>query len=354
MLIQALMTLALAIALLVISAYGAGRLTAKLVGLSSFRLFDVRAPGSHYRRFIVFLGCALAPLATCVVAMFLGVFASGQSYGTNRVEVIPGSPAERGGLLNGDRVIAVDGQATPDFDMVKSIIRSRATPHMLSVERNGGRQNLTVAPDAQGKVGLTAIMQERRASVSEAFSQAVRTPWSVWGAILSPARKAELVGPIGIVRAVADARAPNFGAYVHLVGLLECGLLWVVPMTFFSDWLTWLLFKWSHAQSLRNRAPDSKLFRVRRLHHAMKVNLIGLVLSAAVLVWVDASHQLSGGPVRAWFAWLEAALIPLVWLDCREFHTRKRAVSITLLMFIPLVNIAVLLWRTEAAAAAAG
>ncbi|NNK49884.1 MAG: RIP metalloprotease RseP [Gemmatimonadetes bacterium] len=71
----------------------------------------------------------------------------------------PGSPAERAGLLTGDRIVAVEGQATPTFyEWLEAMPYTPAAPVSLRVLRNGAGVDIWVPqPDrdfvAQGSFG---------------------------------------------------------------------------------------------------------------------------------------------------------------------------------------------------------
>jgi len=70
-------------------------------------------------------------------------------------EVEGGSPAERGGLRAGDRVVEAGGRPVPDWvDLVGAIQRSPGKPLPLVVERDGSRVALTVTPAAVERRGL--------------------------------------------------------------------------------------------------------------------------------------------------------------------------------------------------------
>ena len=62
--------------------------------------------------------------------------------------VVPGTGAERAGLQEGDRVLAVDGKAVPTwFDFTAAIVPNPGKTLVLDVERQGRRFQLRATPD---------------------------------------------------------------------------------------------------------------------------------------------------------------------------------------------------------------
>jgi regulator of sigma E protease len=61
--------------------------------------------------------------------------------------VEPGSPAAKAGLQDGDRIVALDGKANPNWDDVNlEEVQSAYRPMRLTVERSGNRRDFTVTP----------------------------------------------------------------------------------------------------------------------------------------------------------------------------------------------------------------
>ncbi len=64
------------------------------------------------------------------------------------VEVVPGSPAERGGLRAEDLIVAIDGEPTPSVDVVQRLMVADRIGRTLAVEvvRDGRDVTLSVTP----------------------------------------------------------------------------------------------------------------------------------------------------------------------------------------------------------------
>ena len=69
-------------------------------------------------------------------------------------QVVPGSPAEAAGLLPGDTIVSVSGQPVPNTLEFSRLIDQYGQDSVLTVDRNGTRITVPVAPDQDGVVGL--------------------------------------------------------------------------------------------------------------------------------------------------------------------------------------------------------
>ncbi|HEY3067246.1 MAG TPA: CPBP family glutamic-type intramembrane protease [Methylomirabilota bacterium] len=71
--------------------------------------------------------------------------------GARVCKVLAGAPADRGGLREGDVIVAVDGTAVPRFDRLVELIDAGAAgePRTLRIIRTGVTADITVAPEAR-------------------------------------------------------------------------------------------------------------------------------------------------------------------------------------------------------------
>ncbi|MDR1675263.1 MAG: RIP metalloprotease RseP [Tannerella sp.] len=68
------------------------------------------------------------------------------------------TPAARAGLQPGDRIVAVDGNATPTFyDVVQELRRFREQETTLSYTRDGREQSVRLTPDSLGVIGVYSM-----------------------------------------------------------------------------------------------------------------------------------------------------------------------------------------------------
>lgn len=96
------------------------------------------------------------------IAIFWGVFMVGVPTLTTKVgEVMEGFPAREAGLLRGDRIVAIEGQPIEKWEeLAKQIHQSPGRPVRLTVEREGQRFDLAVAPKATKQKNLFGEEQE--------------------------------------------------------------------------------------------------------------------------------------------------------------------------------------------------
>jgi regulator of sigma E protease len=96
------------------------------------------------------------------IAIFWVVFMVGVPTLTTKVgEVMEGFPAREAGLLRGDRIVGIEGQPIEKWEeLAKQIHQSPGRPVRLTVEREGKRFDVTVAPKATKQKNLFGEEQE--------------------------------------------------------------------------------------------------------------------------------------------------------------------------------------------------
>ena len=96
------------------------------------------------------------------IAIFWVVFMVGvPTLATKVGEVMEGFPARDAGILRGDRIVAIEGRPIVKWDeLAKQIHQSPGRPVLLTVEREGRRFDLTVAPKATKQKNLFGEEQE--------------------------------------------------------------------------------------------------------------------------------------------------------------------------------------------------
>ncbi len=175
-------------------------------------------------------------------------------------KVLPGSPAEAGGLLEGDRVLSVNGE--PVFipeDVVKVLKASDDPNAVYGVERRGAVRSFTIVRNEQGLVGvmLGLLIPEAPApfsyydgaQVSSIVGiQPVQYPWysapwhaltelkriggytvvmigNVFGSIFSSGEVPEgVAGPVGIAQMTGVYLQEGFVALMRFTALLSLSL----------------------------------------------------------------------------------------------------------------------------------
>jgi regulator of sigma E protease len=199
-----------------------------------------------YKRILV-IGAGPAANILCAIVIFFAVYATGAPSGnpsTKVGEVDSGMPAAIAGLQPGDRVVAVDGKATPTFDRISKLIRgSHGRPITVTVDRGG--RTLTLGPERTVREGgrwiwgFVPAATLAKYSIGHSAQLAVTDCWRVvTGTVAALTNvfqgkpKGQLTSTVGIVRISAAALKVSFNWYLQIVGLvsLSVALLNLLPL----------------------------------------------------------------------------------------------------------------------------
>jgi len=171
-------------------------------------------------------------------------------------QVVPGGPAERGGVKAGDKVLLVNGQAPVDAGQLRQFIsasheQGRAKPVQLKVARAGQSLDLTVAPtmkDVNGQqlarievgVGAAPAMVEVHYSLFEGLSRAADRTWEVsrmslgmlGKMLVGQASLKNLSGPLTIADYAGRSAQLGWVHYLDFLGLVSVslGVLNLLPL----------------------------------------------------------------------------------------------------------------------------
>lgn len=171
-------------------------------------------------------------------------------------QVVPGGPAEQGGLRQGDRVLFLNGQIVHDAGQLRQAIRDSAVqgkpqPLQLRIERAGRVQEVTLHPvmkDVQGKMlprieaglgGAVATTEVRYGPV-EGFTRALDKTWDVatlsldmlGKMLVGQASIKNLSGPITIADYAGRSAQLGWVYYVGFLALVSVslGVLNLLPL----------------------------------------------------------------------------------------------------------------------------
>jgi hypothetical protein len=289
---------------------------------------------------------AAALFSVCVVVWavaVLGLLASGSEQPTTRVHVLPG-PAAKAGMQDGDRVVAIDGNAVGDWDAVLAASRSKAAARTYTVERGNERLAIRAAPDEQGRVGIAPRYERQAYSLAEAAHEAlvelVRWPLTL-AQRASGARQGELMGPVGIVREVKGQTSRTSGFLRSLTIIASTALPGFVLLEII-DGLS--LFGFMRSRPELRRAPSAeqeawRLGRLRQVLLALTALLVAVALmGVGVGILSPGALPLSGVSQH----WLLPSLLPVVFLVGTALRGRGLGALSAAALAVPCLGVAVL------------
>jgi len=244
---------------------------------------------------------AAGPVMNIVVAflIFFVVYATGapsnNQASTKVAQVEARSPAASAGLQVGDKVIAVNGHATPTFDTVRArIVASHGRAIVVTVDRGGRR--VTLPPRATEHIGNRYVFGFLPAAqlvshpLGASAHLAARDCWNVvtgtfsaLGAIVHSKERGQLTSTVGIVKVSQQALRVDFNYYLQIVGLVSMSLALLNLLPFLPLDGGHILF--SVIEAVRRRALAREVYE--------RVSVVGF--SLIILIWLIALTNDLGG-----------------------------------------------------------
>lgn len=180
------------------------------------------------------------PLMNFVVAAVLLAFVftfQGLPVATTEVqEVISGYPAEKAGVIAGDKIIAVNGQPVEDWEMVATLIGERREERItVTVERDGAEKQFDIETikdeNGQGKIGIAPSYGYQKTGFLT--SMAMGAEWTgrvtvmileFIGKMIVGQEPVELGGPVMIVSEIGKAAQVGFLFLLQMAAFLSINL----------------------------------------------------------------------------------------------------------------------------------
>jgi regulator of sigma E protease len=145
--------------------------------------------------------------------------------------------AAAAGLQAGDTVVAVDGRTARTFDAISHRIRaSHGRPITVTVERAGRRVTLGPQPTIRSSAGyyiwgFSPGVESVSHPVGASAGLAARECWNVlsgtvtaFAGLFHARERAQVSGPVGIVRTSATALRLGVNYYIDILGLISMSL----------------------------------------------------------------------------------------------------------------------------------
>jgi len=164
---------------------------------------------------------------------------------TQVISVVPGSPAEKGGLKPGDVVVRINGRPVYYYSFIEILETNPEKPLAVDVRRGGEEVSLTVTPRREGKVGKIGVLQSAESLLKKfgffpAFGQSVKDNLRLTTLVLrflkglfsGEVSARQVGGPLEIARISGETMRMGFLALVSWIALfsLQLGIINLVPI----------------------------------------------------------------------------------------------------------------------------
>ena len=218
-------------------------------------------------------------------------------------DVVPGDPADLGGIEAGDVILAIDGEPVSQEQLLARIGRSAGTPLSLTVRRPGGTEERTA------EVRVTPVQREERAVIGvglwptemrvvepglvEAFrmSLARNYEWSglifntLGGLLTAETSPRQLVGPIGIAQLSGAASEAGWLQLFTLMAMisLNLGILNLLPIPVLDG---------GHILVLGLEGVARRDFSARVKERMLQTGYVALLVLMGTVIYMDLTRIL--------------------------------------------------------------
>ena len=272
----------------------------QIAGMNPYEEIDPKDPESYanaslWARIATIGAGPLANYLFASVLMFFGFILGGNAVVDDtsmRVSVGKGGPAAEIGMIDGDKIVSVNGEHINDWDQLKNVVGSKPGEQIdIEIDRDGKVMHFKPTPNAGGehkaKIMIGPYTTIQPVTVGQAAVLAVKEPPKVvYGLVKGLARmlsfkeKPELSGPVGIGKEMAAAAKDGAHTYLKLLGALSAylGGFNLLPFPALDGGrLIFLLF-----EAASRRRADAKV--------EAKVHAIGLLMFLTLIAFVTYSE----------------------------------------------------------------
>jgi regulator of sigma E protease len=210
--------------------------------------------------------------------------------GTEVGEVMAGMPAEKAGLMKGDKVISVQGEKVDDFMSIASKIHARpGVETQVTFDRAGQQMTVNLVPEQQGSgpglIGIKPaepITEKKKVSVAAAAKKAVWQCWNIsaftvyyLGQKIIARERPDVAGPIGISQVIVKAVKSGAEDFFYLIGMISVAIglfnLFPIPLLDGGHVLYYVI------EGIRKKPLSARVMG--------KANMVGLAFLLSLLVF---------------------------------------------------------------------
>jgi regulator of sigma E protease len=224
--------------------------------------------------------------------------------------VIQGTPAEKAGLLKGDRIVEIDGVAIRQWDEMTDVIhKNSGKPLGLTIKRDGSTFQVSITPEKtkvkdifgeEKEVGLIGIKPSgstiiRRENVGSAFVDSFDRTWEISKlTVVSIIKLIERVipmqtmgGPILIVQMAGQQASRGFLNFFIFMAIINInlGVLNLLPIPILDG---------GHLLFLGIEAVRGKPLSEKTMALGQKIGLAFIITLMAVVFYNDIMRLLTG------------------------------------------------------------
>jgi regulator of sigma E protease len=216
----------------------------QVAGMNPFEEVDQDDTGSYANasltaRIATIVAGPLANYFFASVLFFGALMIGGEVVASNStvVEVVKGGPAAAANMKTGDRIVNIDGAPITTFDEMRRVVLRHPKDTLDVVVVRGGKPlTLRVTPQPKAENGGGQILVQakservpvtmRMAVVKSLVAPAIVVERLVVGLsrIIMRKEKADLAGPVGIVKIAGNAADRGMDEYLEFLGMLSAYL----------------------------------------------------------------------------------------------------------------------------------
>lgn len=208
--------------------------------------------------------------------------------------VAPGEPAEAAGILVGDVIEAVEGDALSSEALIERINAHAERPLTLAIRRGETRRDVTVTPALVGDVGLIGVsispyeVRSIDPGPIDAFAYSLQRnyEWSglifqtLVGLFTAETSPRQLVGPVGIAQLSGGAAEIGFVALLSLMSMisLNLGILNLLPIPVLDG---------GHIAIMALEGVSRRNFSVRVKERMLMFGFVALMMLMVTVIYND-------------------------------------------------------------------